>query len=141
MAHPVCTENQDVVQEGVRFRCHVNRIRGCNSKPFEEFPDLRYREERYEIRVWANPEESYSPDLVKLSANLNCSKLYDDKEQTEFENPEDQIKDLIDSLCWEIWQNPLVCKFRAHARACDKLCMLAVKYQRQQQSGQVVDVL
>lgn len=128
MAYPICTENQDVVQEGVRLRCHVTRIRGCNSKPFEEFPDLRYMEERYEIRVWANPEESYSPDLVKLSANLNCSKLYDDKEEAEFENPEYQIKDCIDSLCWEIWQYPLVCKFRAHARACDEFCMLAIKY-------------
>lgn len=113
MAHPVCTETQDAVQEGVHFRCHVTRMREFNSSPFKEFPNSRYMYEIYEIRVWATPINNFT-ELVALTSTLNCSKLYEG-EDVEFENPEGEIESTIDLLCAKIWQHALVCKFRAHA--------------------------
>ena len=85
-------------------------------------------EERYEIRVWGTAC-SYL-NLVKLTADLTYSKLYGNNvqyDEIEFEKPEDQIESTIDLLCAEIWQHPLVCKFRAHARACEGIRLLAIK--------------
>ena len=87
--HPVCTETRDAVQEGVRLRCYVIRNRSFNSVPFEEFPNSRYMDEKYEIRVWATPRDNFI-QLVSLSFILNCSKLYE--EDAEFEEPQDKIE-------------------------------------------------
>ena len=114
--HPVCSEGQagDVEKEGVRFRCLVTR-RNTHNTCVDEFPLERINTQTCQITVWVTPCSTYTVTLASRTRSFDCTRMYHQDHSSSnltFEDIESDIRAYIDELCAQLWNQPIVRKFR-----------------------------